>query len=37
MEHTSLPVDVIELEHVPHETAERVRRTGRLVYEREGS
>jgi predicted nucleotidyltransferase len=37
MEQTSLPVDVIELELVRPEVADRIRKTGRLVYERHGA
>ena len=31
---TGFPVDLIEMEKVPAETADHIRRTGRLVYER---
>ena len=34
MEGTTLPVDVIELEKVPHEIAERIRTRGVVVHER---
>jgi len=34
MEQTALPVDVIELERVAPEVANRIRATGRLVHER---
>ena len=34
---TSLPVDVVELERVPADVADRIRRKGRLVYERTDS
>ena len=34
MDGTTLPVDVIELEKVPMEIAERIRRRGALVHER---
>ena len=34
MDGTTLPVDVIELEKVPAEIAERIRRRGALVHER---
>ncbi len=34
MEGTSLPVDVVEIERVPADTAERIRTRGVLVHER---
>ena len=34
MNATALPVDVVELEKVPADVAERIRRTGALVHER---
>jgi len=34
MQGTTLPVDVVELEKVPPETAERIRTRGALVHER---
>ena len=37
MDGTTLPVDVIELEKVPAEIAERIRRRGALVHERRDS
>lgn len=33
---TSFPLDIIELEKVDPETAEHIRKKGRLVYERKG-
>jgi predicted nucleotidyltransferase len=33
MDCTELPVDVVEIENLPAKTADRIRRTGRLVYE----
>ena len=35
MERTTLPVDVIELEKVPHDVAEQIRTRGALVHERD--
>ena len=37
MNGTTLPVDVIELEKVPADVAERIRKRGALVHERSGS
>ncbi len=37
MEGTRLPVDVVEIENVPDDVAARIRRKGRIVYERKGS
>ena len=34
MDGTSLPVDVVEIEKVPRDVAERIRKRGRIVYER---
>ncbi len=34
MDMTSFPVDVVEMEKVPSDIAERIRRKGRVVYER---
>lgn len=34
MEMTSFPVDVVEMEKIPAGTAERIRKKGRVVYER---
>lgn len=37
MDGTSLPVDVVEMEKIPSDVAERIRRRGRIVYERRDS
>lgn len=37
MDGTSMPVDVVELEKVPEDVAERIRRRGALVHERSPS
>ena len=34
MDRTSMPVDVVELEKVPEDVADRIRRRGALVHER---
>ena len=34
MDLTSFPTDVIEIEKVPQDVADRIRRKGRVVYER---
>ena len=33
MEETLFPVDVVEMERVPADVAERIRQRGRVVYE----
>lgn len=37
MEMASFPVDVVEMERIPRDTAERIRTRGRVVYERTGA
>jgi len=37
MDMTSFPVDVVEMEKIPADVAERIRKTGRVVYERRSS
>ena len=36
MESTNFPVDLVEIEKLPAETAARIRRKGKMVYERKG-
>jgi len=34
MDMTSFPMDVVEIEKVPQDVADRIRKKGRVVYER---